>query len=266
MGITSNAAVIGTITDIIGAGGNRRCYFTGDLIRGGLPFYAGSVQQGLRTLVVFCLPSALGLPKRRDIDKASAMEFVKTKSTKSSISQKSRHSVSSRYSSVWSDGAAIESQHTDWEDENGNVCETINSEWLLQVLPEPDQTVMDEMEIRYPEQYGTLPQQVRKHTCWRLYMKFCFFSGLPIADGEMYCKVCDKLSRKLRIQLRTAGIDEITLSHEVMEAAHGQSAEIVNLPSKKTFLYLQKHYPQQCTKLSDRVFKRTSWERIMPEV
>ncbi|KAI2491948.1 hypothetical protein MHU86_22626 [Fragilaria crotonensis] len=46
-----------------GRGGNRRCYFTGKLILGGAPFYAGSVQQGLRTLVVFCLPSALGLPK-----------------------------------------------------------------------------------------------------------------------------------------------------------------------------------------------------------
>jgi hypothetical protein len=30
---------------------------------GGAPFYAGSFQQGLRTLVVFCLPSALGLPE-----------------------------------------------------------------------------------------------------------------------------------------------------------------------------------------------------------
>mmetsp|Transcript_18556 Transcript_18556/g.33578 ORF Transcript_18556/g.33578 Transcript_18556/m.33578 type:complete len:200 (-) Transcript_18556:405-1004(-) len=43
-------------------GGNRRCYFTGNVIPYGMPFYAGSVQQGPRTLVVFCLPSALGLP------------------------------------------------------------------------------------------------------------------------------------------------------------------------------------------------------------
>eukprot|EP00549_Striatella_unipunctata_P010506 CAMPEP_0118713526 /NCGR_PEP_ID=MMETSP0800-20121206/25578_1 /TAXON_ID=210618 ORGANISM="Striatella unipunctata, Strain CCMP2910" /NCGR_SAMPLE_ID=MMETSP0800 /ASSEMBLY_ACC=CAM_ASM_000638 /LENGTH=73 /DNA_ID=CAMNT_0006619013 /DNA_START=36 /DNA_END=254 /DNA_ORIENTATION=+ len=46
-----------------GKGGNRRCYFTGKLILSGVPFYAGSVQQGLRTLVVFCLPSSLDLPK-----------------------------------------------------------------------------------------------------------------------------------------------------------------------------------------------------------
>ena len=39
-----------------GRGGNRRCYFSGKLILGGAPFYAGAVQQGLRTLVVFCLP------------------------------------------------------------------------------------------------------------------------------------------------------------------------------------------------------------------
>ena len=244
-----------------GVGGNRRCYFTGNLIRGSQPFYAGSVQQGLRTLVVFCLPSALGLPKRKDVDRVASIEAIETRSTKSTVSHKSRHS------SVWSDGAAVESQHTDWEeDENGNVCETLDAEWLLQILPEPDQALMDEMEIRYPEQFATLPQQVRKHSCWRLYLKFCFFSGLPIADGEMYYMVCDKISAKLRKQLHKAGIDEIILSHEVMEAAHGQSAEIINLPTKKTFLYLQKHYPQQCAKLSDRIFKRTSWEKVMPEV
>ena len=44
-----------------GRGGNQRCYFTGVAIPYGTPFYAGSVQQGPRTLVVFCLPSALGL-------------------------------------------------------------------------------------------------------------------------------------------------------------------------------------------------------------
>ena len=44
-------------------GGNRRCYFTGDAVPRGAPFYAGSVRQGPRTLVVFCLPAALGLPR-----------------------------------------------------------------------------------------------------------------------------------------------------------------------------------------------------------
>lgn len=251
-----------------GAGGNRRCYFSGEIIRGGQPFYAGSVQQGLRTLVVFCLPKALGLPRRKDLDRVSAMEETRSmRSTKSTISLKSRQSMFSRYSSVWSDGAAIQSQFTEWEeDENGNLCETMNAELLLQALPEPDRMVMDEMELRYPDQFATLPQQVRQYKCWRCYMKFCFFSGLPIADGEMYYKVVDKISARLKKQLYKAGIDEIILSHEVMEAVHGQSAEIVNLPTKKTFQYLQKHYTQQCAKLSNGVFKRTSWEKVMPEV
>ena len=55
------------------SGGNRRCYFSGKLILGGAPFYAGSVQQGLRTLVVFCLPSALGLPLRLDENEQSTV-------------------------------------------------------------------------------------------------------------------------------------------------------------------------------------------------
>jgi hypothetical protein len=152
------------------------------------------------------------------------------------------------------------------EDDNGNLCETLNAEWLLQALPEPKVEIMQEMESRYPDQYETLPQQVRNHSCWRLYLKFCFFSGLPIADGEMYYKVSDKITAKLRKQLYRAGIDEIILSYEVMEAVHGQSSEIVNLPTKKTFRYLNQHYEQQCTKLNDKVFKRTSWEKVMPEV
>ncbi len=251
-----------------GAGGNKRCYFTGEIIRDGQPFYAGSVQQGLRTLVVFCLPKALGLPSREELDRVSAIEDTRSmKSTKSNISQKSRQSLFSKYSSVWSDGAAIQSQHTDWEeDENGNLNETMNAELLLQALPEPNQEIMDQMEMRYPEQFATLSDQYRQHKCWRCYTTFCFFSGLPIADGEMYYKVIDKISTKLRKHLRRLGIHQIILSHEVMESVHGDSAEIVNLPTKKTFQYLQENYPQQCAKLNDRVFKRTNWEKIMPEV
>jgi hypothetical protein len=254
-------------------GGNRRCYFTGGLIRGGQPFYAGSVQQGLRTLVVFCLPKALGLPRREDVERVAVMDqqAMEVKTCASNISQKSRKSHKSqisRYSSIWSDGVAMESLMTEnWEeDENGNLCETMNAEWLLQALPEPKPELMQEMERRYPDQFETLPQQVRNHTCWRLYMKFCFFSGLPIADGELYYKVADKITAKLSKQLYRAGIDEIILSHEVMEAVHGQSSEIISLPTKKTFRYLNQHYQQQCTKLNDKVFKRTSWEKFMPEV
>uniref|UniRef100_A0A6S8V7W3 Uncharacterized protein n=1 Tax=Chaetoceros debilis TaxID=122233 RepID=A0A6S8V7W3_9STRA len=269
-------------------GGNRRCYFTGDLIRGGQPFYAGSVQQGLRTLVVFCLPNALGLPHREELERLNSivasesehcdrdredLEAMEMKSSLSNISRKSTKSAKSgksalsRISSIWSDGAAMESYHTEWtEDEHGNLCELIKPEWLLQALPEPNPELMTEMKMRFPDQFATLPKQVRGHQCWRLYMKFCFFSGLPIADGEMYYKVSDKISSKMSRKLYKAGIDEIILSHEVMEAVNGQSAEILRLPNKKTFRYLQKHYTQQCAKLSNRVFDRTSWEMVMPEV
>lgn len=58
------------------SGGNRRCYFTGDAIPYGAPFFAGSVQQGPRTLVVFCLPSALGLPKDEGKDRDKYLESL----------------------------------------------------------------------------------------------------------------------------------------------------------------------------------------------
>ena len=255
--------------------GNRRCYFTGALIRGGQPFYAGSVQQGLRTLVVFCIPKALGLPKKEDLERIDSVMDVKScvsnvsqKSKKSQTSQKSKKSILSRYSSIWSDAAADSDIMTDaWDvDEFGNITEVLNSDWLLQALPEPCPHLMIEMQRRFPDEFETLPQQVRLHKCWRLYMRFCFFSGLPIADGEMYYKVSDKVTGKMSKQLRKAGIDEIILSHEVMEAAHGHSSEILSLPTKKTFRYLNEQYKQQCSKLSEKVFRRTSWEKIMPEV
>lgn len=262
-------------------GGNRRCYFTGALIRGGHPFYAGSVQQGSRTLVVFCLPKALGLPRREDLERLAMVDqdrMVEIKTCTSNVSQKSRKSHKStseksqasrsRVSSVWSDNVAMDSYVTDnWEeDENGNVVESANADLLLLALPEPSQFLMKEMEERYGDQFLTLPQQIRSHKSWRLYMRFCFFSGLPIADGEMYYKVLDKITSKLRKQLRKAGLNEIILSHELMEAAHGCSSDIITLPTRKTFRYLHEHYGQQCAKLNDRVFKRTSWEKIMPEV
>lgn len=232
-------------------GGNRRCYFTGQLIRGGVPFYAGSVQQELKTLVVFCLPNALGLPKREDVERLSEVQFRKpSKSSTGSVAS----DASSEYDNVWS------------EDGDGNVCEHINPAFMLQTLPDPDVHLMMEMEKRYPNQFQTLPTQVRSHKCWRLYIKFCFFSGLPIADGEVYFKVNDKVFDILSQKLQKAGIDEIILSHEVMEAVNGDEAENMRLPNKKTFKYLQKHYTQQCAKLSSKVFDLNSWEIVIPEV
>ncbi len=129
------------------SGGNRRCYFTGHSILYGMPFYAGSVQQGPRTLVVFCLPSALGLG-----GSGSTKENKNgTTSTTRPIAKFSSKTERDRY---------------------------------LESLPDPDQKLLQEMSKRYPEPFDTLPVQVRSPHCWRLFVKFCFFSGGPINIEE----------------------------------------------------------------------------------
>ena len=135
----------------------------------------------------------------------------------------------------------------------------LDKEYLLKVLPAANQELLDEMARRFPEQFETLPVQVRGPHCWRLYVKFCFFSGLPIAEGELYYKVRDDVADVFG--------EEVILSHEVMEAVNGQdSAEILRLPNLKTFRYLRKHYNQQSAKLPDEVFQRKAWEMVHPEV
>ena len=266
-----------------GRGGNRRCYFTGKLILGGAPFYAGSVQQGLRTLVVFCLPSAIGLPKgvevqlQHNLSSAfvtdSGVESIATsrdsshvvlskprllkpdsllkRSRSRSLGANSTGGSTSRISSL--DDVSLSLEH-DLDPNWG-----LDRDFLLAVLPEPSQDVLDEMSKRFPEQFETLPIQVRSPHCWRLYVKFCFFSGLPIAEGELHYRVKDTISSGVNA-------DEIILSHEVMEAVNGESAEILRLPNLKTFCYLRRHYTQQSGKLADIVFRRTSWEMVCPEV
>jgi hypothetical protein len=255
-----------------GRGGNRRCYFTGKLILGGAPFYAGSVQQGLRTLVVFCLPSAVGLPldMQRNTSPFTRMPLGSISShRRPSLSSRSNASAAhsrgnprsttgsllsrkgsklSRLSSV-DDTSVEEELDPNWE---------LDKEYLLSVLPEPTQELLDEMAERYPAQFETLPVQVRSPHCWKLYVKFCFFSGLPIAEGEMHYKVRDSLANQYG--------EEIILSHEVMEAVNGDSAEILRLPNLKTFRYLRKHYHQQAAKLPDSCFQRQAWEMVRPEV
>jgi hypothetical protein len=312
-----------------GRGGNRRCYFTGKLILGGAPFYAGSVQQGLRTLVVFCLPSALGLPKvTSQADKNAYAKANRSHGNKSVMS--SHHSVSSRSplrrqgsremsrasnrslsmashqsSASHADrlsrgskktisnnngvnnnnmvrGGSDRDQHgsssvasksmgmsrmSSLDDLSLSIDGDLDANWgldrdyLLKVLPEPDTILLKSMAKLYPEQFETLPVQVRDATKWKLYVKFCFFSGLPIAQGEMHYKVRDDIAE-------SSYGEEIVLSHDVMEAVNGESAEILSLPNLKAFRYLRKHYAQQCAKLEggDRVFLRTSWERVLAEV
>ncbi|KAL3796361.1 hypothetical protein ACHAW5_001687 [Stephanodiscus triporus] len=193
------------------SGGNRRCYFTGCAILDGMPFFAGSVQQGPRTLVVFCLPSALDLATFDDHHLASRAE----------------------------------------------------RERYLETLPQPDANLLSQMSRRYPEPFETLPVQVRSPHCWRLFVKFCFFSGLPIAEGEMHYRV------KSSVVTFTASEqgEEVALSHDVMEAVNGEdSADLLRLPNRKVFDYLKRQYSHQCSKLNEEVFDRKSWEAVMPEV
>lgn len=256
-------------------GGNRRCYYTGNPIVGGRPFYAGSVQQGLRTLIVFCLPSALGLPKRENLERVSELELNSQNKT-NDLSRRVMTGLStaalSQHDSIYSGDGFVMSElfHSSaWqEDEDGNLCESLNVDFIIQALPDPNRELLASMQETFPEQFASLNPRLRRPQCWRLYVKFCFFSGLPIADGEMYYKVMDDVVKNYSKNGKK--MEEIALSHEVMEAVSGESAELLRLPSKKTFEYLQKHYKQQCAKfhnkLSKKVFDRSSWIRVMPEI
>jgi len=309
---------------------NRRCYFSGRLIHGGRPFYAGSVQQGLRTLVVFCLPRTLHLPQRCQLEALLSSVPVENRvesGPDDCAGDKGRTNLTDSSIAIGGGGGGATNTYArsynttaDSCDNNGNnnndrMADEVDHlldrgilrpEQVLDILPHPGVgngvDLLSQMKKRYPDQFATLPPQVRLGKCWRLYFKFCFFSGLPIADGEMYYKVTDKIMDRLRSRSQSrslsrgrvkvlssnencnagspsrkskragggddlAGVEEIILSHEIMEAVNGeQSAEILRLPNKKTFRYLQKQYTQQCAKLGGKVFDRTSWQRVMPEV
>jgi hypothetical protein len=265
-----------------GRGGNRRCYFSGKLILGGAPFYAGCVQQGLRTLVVFCLPSAINLPDAETLSPQrvgssggviSAVSTLRDGSRASRMSagppslMESRASLMQNRAKRISGNASLASKSrlSSLDDLSLDVDGDLDPNWgldndfLLKVLPPASPALLTQMESTYPEQFETLPVQVRSASCWKLYVKFCFFSGLPIAEGEMHYKVRDDLADQVYGE-------EIVLSHEVMEAVNGESADILTLPNLKTFRYLRAHYGQQCSKLDDRVFLRTAWVRVAPEI
>lgn len=324
-------------------GGNRRCYFTGKLILGGAPFYAGSVLQGLRTLVVFCLPSAVGLPDRETIlrykpgyaaqqqqlsSSASLLSYpssnggsslrglrllkASTNGSGSKATNTSSYLSNSQYTTTTSynnlggaaalDGtvrsmgtastrnrqlgsnAAMNQTHNKRITSSGASTAgtkmsrlsslddlslsidgdldpnfNLDRDFLLKVLPPANAALLRQMAHLYPDQFETLPMQVRDATQWKLYVKFCFFSGLPISDGEMHYKVLDDIAEQVYGE-------EIVLSHDVMEASTGASAEILSLPNSTVMRYLRKHYAQQCSKLDDRIFQRANWERVAPEV
>ncbi|GAX20729.1 hypothetical protein FisN_7Hh039 [Fistulifera solaris] len=250
-----------------GRGGNRRCYFTGKLIMDGTPFYAGSVEQGLRTLVVFCLPSALNLP-----DPEKARQCAKPSSTSrrswllggSNGSRKGPESVTSRSVTSKSYGGSRASRMSSLDDLSMSIDGDLDPNWnldrsmLLQILPPANKRLLQQMADMYGDQFETLPVQVRDASVWKLYVKFCFFSGLPIEEGELHYKVRDSVAEAVYGE-------EIALSHEVMEAST-TSAEILSLPNRTVLQYLRQNYTQQCSKLDDRVFQRENWERVAPEV
>ena len=244
-------------------GGNRRCYFTGRPIVDRNPFYAGTVQQGLRTLVVFCLPSAIGLPNSARVN-----------AVKKEMEVAALHHVESLHKR---ENSGLTSFIT--EETNPDPNEAIPPEILLEALPEPDETIMKAISDAYSQQYSTLPAQVQDPACWHLYEKFCHFSGLPIASGEVHYRVRPdvlvkgKLAKKFESKFGNSDkahlspYDDIVLSHEVMLACNGEeSSEIVRLPNTRCFRYLKKHYAQQCSKCDDNVFHRSSWEMVKPEV
>lgn len=178
----------------------------------------------LRTLVVFCHPTALGLPTLHN---------------------------------------PIQNHHYSPSDKSR----------YLSSLPEPNTHLLQQMKLRYPDSYDSLPLPVLSPHRWKLYVKFCHFSGLPIAEGEMHYRVKSNISAFAdnscngTCNEETKRREEISLSQEVMEAVNGQeSAEILRLPNQKTFEYLRLQYAQQSDKLREEVFDRKSWEMVMPEI
>jgi hypothetical protein len=270
-----------------GRGGNRRCFFSGKLILGGAPFYAGCLEQGMRTLVVFCLPSALGLPKRDGngdghvigrTGQSLLSGILRSRENNSDSyesfgllnkrAQQRHRSIPSRYLSgvsTTSKSNASKSRLSSLDDFTSSIDGdldpnwNIDSEYLLQVLPQPGRDLLEQMQSLYPDQLATLSLPIRDHGVWKLYVLFCFFSGLPIAQDELYYKVRDDVADQV-------WGEHIVLSHHVMEAIHGDSLDLILLPNQQTFRYLQRNYSQQYSKLDESVFQRKCWERIPPSL
>lgn len=178
----------------------------------------------LRTLVVFCHPSALGLP----------------------IFPTQNHHP------------------------NNSIPNNQSQYLASSSLPEPNAQLLQQIQQRYPDSYQSLPDPILSPNKWKVYNKFCHFSGLPIAEGEMHYRIKPTLSSASFIDGTTTHppeSNEIALSQQVMEAINGQeSAEILRLPNQKTLECLRWQYGHQCNKLREVVFDRTSWEMVMPEI
>jgi hypothetical protein len=133
----------------------------------------------------------------------------------------------------------------------------LDHDFLLPALAAANETILDRIRNLYQAEFETLPAQVRDPAVWKLCVKFCFFSGLPIAYGEMHYKVLDQVADQVYGR-------EIVLSHDIMQVVNGSdSAELLALPNQNTFRYLKKHYSLQCNKLDVCIFQRHCWERVV---
>jgi len=219
---------------------NRKCYFTGKYISQGTPFYAGTLKQGYKTLVVFCLPESFGL----SLDLKSRNTNT-TSDTTVPIHSHSSCDEDITYSQTFSDTNSFES-----------AADTSYNEQLLEIMPPPCHNFLKTLQFKFPELIKTLPQSlIYDAEKWSIYNTFCFFSGLPILIGELH--------------YRLKGNRQINLSHEILEIVLGKdSASLVRLPTTAVFDYLKVNYRQQCHKICqhDRLFQRCSWELVLPEV
>lgn len=228
-------------------------------------FTPGACSRKLRTLVVFCLPGALGLPLQGEEDGMMGRVMGSQKDIAAGELPSKDTSKKSILSDLTGETSGLDSLTLESESLTTIIKRTPSDlQALLRKLPDPDRTLLERMKAFYPIQFVTLPVQVRSPHCWRLFVRFCFFSGLPIAEGELYYKMKDEVSFGWNADIYG---EEVILSHEVMEAVNGeQSAEILRLPNKKTFAYLKRHYGQQSGKLDEEVFDRKCWEAVLPEV
>lgn len=309
---------------------NRRCYFTGRPVGqpSGMPFYAGTVQQGLRTLVIFCHPEAVVYDTDAAIHTTTSDEEV-TKSTAintvddphrmnrcnqpNGVTNNSNHShgmLDDADDGICNNSDVLEEEEMfeglsqsarnllqEAMDQRNNNCRMMKAsndytdespkpirkelsesqrEKLLHTLSPPTQKLLNQIERRYTQQFHQLPMNMQNADSWKLYSCFCFFSGLPIADGELHYRL--KQSCFLLLPPAASGScnyehnledqnDEVLLSHDVFETAAGkESAQILRLPNTKTFQYLKRHYAQQSCQLEEKVvFDRKNWEVVLPE-
>lgn len=240
-----------------GGGNNRKCYFTGREVPYGELYYAGCVRQGLKTLVVFCSPSAAWgvlLPKSVSPDGDEDACYGECRGAPSNPDQSLLDALSSRFPSQFDTLPAQVRNPDRW----GLYCKFC----FFSGLP----VAGDEMHYRLKDE---------------------------VARSMLLLQAAEEDEHEDNDEQKEK---EVVLSHEVMEAAHGGnggdvvnpstadedgakqrqasrnpaavmgSASLVRLPTRRAFRYLKRHYAQQCGKLEEEAFVRCNWERIMPEV